>query len=72
MSSEIIVALIALFGSAIGTFGGIVTSGKLTNYRIGQLEQKVDEHTMFVRRIPVIEEKVSVMNHRISDLEESI
>ena len=70
MTTEIIVALIAFAGSAVGTFGGILASSKLTNFRIAQLEKKVDEHTIFVRRIPVIEEKVSVMNHRISDLEE--
>lgn len=69
MTSEIIVALIAFAGTALGTFGGIVTSSKLTTYRIVQLEKKVDEHNNFARRIPVIEEKVSVLNHRISDLE---
>lgn len=69
MQTEIIVAGMALVGTMVGTFGGIVTSSKLTAYRIQQLEKKVDEHNNFARRIPVIEEQIKVANHRIEDLE---
>lgn len=69
MSTEIAVAIIAFAGTALGTFGGILTSSKLTNYRIQQLEKKVDEHNNFARRVPVIEEQIKVINHRIQDLE---
>lgn len=69
MQTEIIVAGMALVGTMVGTFGGIVTSSKLTAYRIQQLEKKVDEHNNFARRIPVIEEQMKVANHRIDDLE---
>ena len=69
MPIEIIVALLSLVGTAIGTFGGIVTSAKLTSYRIQQLEKKVDKHNHFAERIPVIEEKIAVANNRIGDLE---
>ena len=44
MQIDIIVALIAFAGTALGTFGGIITSTKLTTYRIEQLEKKVDWH----------------------------
>ena len=54
MPIEIIVALLSLVGTAIGTFGGIVASAKLTNYRLQQLEKKVDKHNHFAERIPVI------------------
>ena len=47
MNSEIIVALLALVGTLAGTFGGIITSSKLTVYRIKQLENKVDKHNNF-------------------------
>lgn len=67
--NEIIVALVAFAGTLIGTFGGIVTSSKLTNYRIEQLEKKVDKHNNFAQRIPVIEEQIKVANHRLDDLE---
>lgn len=69
MRIEIIVALLSLAGTALGTFGGIYASAKLTNYRIQQLEKKVDKHNNFAERIPVIEEKIKVANNRIGDLE---
>ena len=65
MNSEILVALFSLIGTAMGTFGGI----KLTNYRIEQLEKKVDKHNNLVERTAVIENTIKVQNHRISDLE---
>ena len=76
MSNEIVVALIALLGTALGTFGGIITANKLTNYRIEQLEIKVDKHNSVIERVynleksnEVILEKIDVANHRIKDLE---
>ena len=62
-------ASMSLFGTLAGTFGGILTSSKLTNYRLKQLENKVAEHNNYAHRLPVVEEKIKVINHRISDLE---
>lgn len=69
MTDTIIVSLIAFAGTLLGTFGGILTSAKLTNYRIAQLEKKVEKHNNFAERIPVLEEKIKVEEHRIEDLE---
>lgn len=69
MNSEIIIALISLLGTFGGTLSGIFVLSKMTNYRLQQLENKVAEHNNFARRMPVIEEKIEVANHRISDLE---
>jgi len=69
VNSDIWVALLAMIGTLAGTFGGIITSGKLTAYRIQQLEHKVDEHNQFARRMPVVEEQIKVINHRLTDLE---
>lgn len=69
MDIEIIVALISLAGSAIGTFAGIAVNSKLTNFRIGQLEKKVEKHNSVIERTFILEEKVKVANHRIDDLE---
>lgn len=69
MSSEVFVALLSLAGTLLGTLGGILASSKLTNYRLSQLEQKVDRHNSFGERIPVLEEKMKVVNHRLDDLE---
>jgi hypothetical protein len=73
---EVIVALIGLGGSAIGSLIGIVASSKLTAYRIEQLEKKVDKHNSVIERVykleqqdAVINEEIKVANHRISDLE---
>lgn len=76
METEIMVALIGLAGSSLGAFVGVIASAKLTNYRIGQLEKKVERHNTVIERTykleekqAVIQEQVKVANHRISDLE---
>lgn len=69
MDSNVIIALISLFGSLVGTLGGIMVSSKMTVYRIEQLERKVDKHNNFAERMPVLEEQIKVINHRIEDLE---
>lgn len=63
--TDIVVALLALVGTGIGSYSGF----KLTSYRVEQLEKKVDKHNQFAERLPVLEEKIKVMNHRIDDLE---
>jgi hypothetical protein len=69
LNNEIFVAVLSLTGTLAGTFGGILTSSKLTAYRIQQLEEKVDKHNNFAERIPILEEKIKVINHRLEDLE---
>ena len=69
MNETVIVGVLSLMGTLIGTFGGIVTSSKLTSYRIEQLEKKVDKHNNFAQRIPVLEQQIKVADHRIEDLE---
>lgn len=54
MTDTIAIALVSLVGTLVGTFGGIITASKLTNYRIEQLERKVDKHNNFAERIPLI------------------
>lgn len=63
--TDIVVALLALVGTGIGSFSGF----QLTSYRVEQLEKKVDKHNQFAERLPVLEEKIKVMNHRLDDLE---
>ena len=76
METEVLVSLITLCGSALGTFAGIAVNSKLTNYRIEQLEKRVEEHNKVVERTYKLEkeqevedEKIRVINHRIADLE---
>ncbi len=77
MKIEAIVSLISALGSALGTFLGIMVNSKLTNFRIEQLEKKVDKHNQVIDRVyelekrdAVMNEDIKVANHRISDLEE--
>lgn len=69
MDNAVLVGLLSFAGTLIGTLGGILASAKLTNYRLEQLEKKVDKHNNFAERIPVLEEKIKVEEHRIEDLE---
>lgn len=77
MTEQVIIALIGLSGSGIGSLVGIMINSKLTNYRLEQLEKKVEKHNNLVERtfsleerITLNEEKIKVANHRIEDLEE--
>lgn len=67
--AQIAVASIGLLGSGIGAFVGILVNTKLTNYRIEQLEKKVNRHNEVIERTFILEEKVKVVNHRVEDLE---
>ena len=76
MPSEIIVALLSMAGTAIGSVAGVMAANKLTNYRIEQLEKKVDKHNTVIERTfkleeaqAVLQEQIKVANHRIYDLE---
>ena len=68
--NDIIVALIAFLGTSIGTLGGILASSKLTNYRIEQLEKKVDKHNGFAEKIPLVEQRLTGVEKRVKHLEE--
>ena len=79
ISDTIIVAVIGLMGSGAGAFGGILVSSKLTQYRLEQLEKKVQAHNHLVERMYQVEErtelqeeKIKVANHRIGDLEKAM
>lgn len=76
MTEPVLVALIGLIGSGAGTFGGILVSSRLTQYRLEQLEKKVEVHNKVIERVyrleertELQEEKIKVANHRIGDLE---
>ena len=52
MSTEIIVALLSLLGTAIGSLAGIMAANKLVVYRIEQLEKKVEKPFVKLHKIP--------------------
>lgn len=68
MSEGIIVALLSLIGTLGGTFGGILTSNKLTGYRLEQLEEKVNKHNNLIERTYKLEEQNAIQDERIKEL----
>lgn len=77
MSETIIVPLLSLLGTILGTFGGILTASKLTNYRIEQLEKKVEKHNHVIERVyelekqeAVMDEEIKIMSHQIEEFAE--
>ncbi len=77
MNDAVLVALIGLLGSGIGSLCGVLASSRLTQYRLEQLEKKVQAHNNLVERTYQLEErtelqeeKIRVVNHRIHDLED--
>lgn len=69
METEVLVSLITLCGSALGTFAGIAVNSKLTNYRIEQLEKKVNKHNNVIERTVKLEERVSALDYRLKEIE---
>ena len=69
--NEIIVALIT--GGV--TLAGVLLSNQkaqaVTETKIEELTREVREHNNFARRVPVVEEQIKVINHRIEDLEDA-
>lgn len=76
MTEAIIVALLGLAGTLIGSYLANRKSTALIVYRLEQLEQKVSKHNKLVERtyaleesVALLEERQKVANHRIDDLE---
>lgn len=65
MNPEIIVGILSLIGTFIGTMGGIMTSNKLTSYRLNLLEQKVDKHNNLIDRMYKVENRVSIIEDEL-------
>lgn len=64
----VVVGILSLIGTIIGSYSGM----KLMSYRIEQLEKKVDKYAVITEKIPIIEEQIKVINHRLSDLEKKV
>lgn len=68
METEIIVAILSLIGTLAGSFLGVLTSSKLTQYRLQQLEDKVNKHNSVIERTYKLEGKMDECIHEIDDL----
>ena len=64
----------ALITGGVTLLGVLIANGKsqaVTETKLDELTREVREHNNFARRMPVVEEQIKVINHRISDLEEA-
>ena len=60
MIETIIVAILSLVGTLIGSLSGILAANKLTNYRIEQLEKRVEKHNNVIERVYKLEKQVAI------------
>lgn len=79
MDNTIVVAILSLVGTLAGTFGGVMTSNRLTGYRLEKLEEQMKKYNNLIERTfkleestALQEEKIKVANHRIDDLERKV
>ena len=68
MDNTVIVAILGCLGTVIGSALGVVASSKLTQFRLEQLEKKVDKHNSVIERTFKLEEKVNEMANDIKEL----
>ena len=68
--NEIIVALITGGVTLVGVLFSNQKAQAVTETKIEELTREVREHNNFARRVPVVEEQIKVINHRIEDLEQ--
>lgn len=68
MSEVVIVAFLSLLGTLFGSLAGILTANKLTNYRIEQLERKVEKHNNVIERVYNLEKQEAVIQEEIEHL----
>lgn len=68
MDSTVMVGLLSLLGTLVGTLGGILASNKLTVYRIERLEDRVNKHNNLIERTYKLEGQMVEAQHDIKDI----
>ena len=66
--------IVALITGGITMIGVLISNGKaqaVTETKLAELTREVREHNHFAKRMPVVEEQIKVINHRIDDLEDA-
>lgn len=72
MTETMFIALLSLLGTLVGSLTGILTANKLTNYRIEQLEKKVDKHNSVIERVYDLEKRDAVIEEEIENTKQKI
>lgn len=72
MSSELIIAILSCLGTIAGSITGILVSNRLSNYRIEQLEKKIDKYANNMdeikERLVIVEQSAKSAHHRLDDI----
>jgi len=68
LSNEIVVALLSLVGTALGSVAGIITANRLTAYRLQQLEEKVNKHNNLIERMAIAERDIKSAHRRLDEI----
>lgn len=68
MTEPIIVALLGFAGTLLGSLFGVLAAQKLTQYRLAQLEEKVNKHNNLIERTFKLEGRMDEAEHDIKDL----
>ena len=78
MTEAIVVAILSLVGTCVGSVVAVLTTNNIMKYKIEELTKEVEKHNGIIertfgieKRLDVIDEKIIVVNHRLKDLEES-
>ncbi len=72
MSEAIIVAILGFAGTLLGSLFGVLAAQKLTQYRLSQLEEKVNKHNNLIERTYKLEGRMDEAEHDIRDLKNRI
>ena len=72
MSEAVIVAVLGFLGTIIGSVIGVLTANRLVNYRLEQLEKKVDKHNNLVERTYHLEQDVELLKKDRDYIQEEI
>ena len=72
MSDVVIVGVLSLFGTLGGSLFGILAANKLTNYRIGELEKKVEKHNNVIERVAILEKTNEAQWQRIDEIRDAV
>lgn len=68
MTEAMVVALLGFAGTLAGSLLGVITAQKLTQYRLAQLEEKVERHNNIIERTFKLEGRMNEAEHAIRDL----
>ena len=75
MDSTILSILSAVIAGTVSLIGILISNGKsqaVTDTKLEELTREVRAHNNFAQRMPVVEEQIKVINHRIEDIEEEL